>query len=348
MNKTLLALASMAAIVSIPSLALAQSTVTLYGVADLAVGKVKNGSAGSQTRMASGSSSTSRWGVRGVEDLGGGLKAGFNFEQGINVATGAIDTTRAFGRRATVSLMGGFGEIRLGRQYTPTALNTFADEFGVVGVGSRGIFSYGAGSNLGSTATTVLRADNAVSYFLPSMGGIYGQFQASTEGSAVGNKYVGGRVGYKNGPIDLGVAFGKTETGTTPDFKNYNIQFNYDFGFALLQTLLDVKQWSPRESKDLSIAASIPVGGQGSVKVGYTLANRSGGAIGSGFGDADDSTRFGLGYVHNLSKRTALYTTYGLVTNKGAARSSVNYTAPAEMLGGEKSSGIEFGVRHTF
>ncbi len=347
MNKTLLALASMAAIASIPSLALAQSTVTLFGVADVAVGKVKNGSAGSQTRMASGSASTSRWGVRGVEDLGGGLKAGFHLEQGVNLTNGSIDTTRAFGRRSTVSLLGGFGEVRLGRDYTPTALNTFADEFGVVGVGSRGIFSYGAGSNLGSTATTVLRADNAVSYFLPNIGGVYGQFQASADGSAVGNKYLGGRVGYKNGPIDLGLAYGKTETGSTPDFKNYNIQFNYNFGVAILHTLLDVKQWSPRESKDFSIGATIPVG-QGAVKVGYTLANRSGGAIGSGFGDADDSARFGLGYMHNLSKRTTLYTTYGLVTNKGAARSSVNYAAPTGMLGGEKSSGVEFGVRHTF
>jgi hypothetical protein len=84
------------------------------------------------------------------------------------VDTGTADA-KFWQRRSTVSLLGGFGEVRLGRDYTPTAYNTFADEFGVVGVGSRGIFSYGGGSNLGSTATTVLRADNTVGYFLPAM-----------------------------------------------------------------------------------------------------------------------------------------------------------------------------------
>jgi predicted porin len=244
--------------------------------------------------------------------------------------------------------MGNFGEVRMGRDYTPTAYNTFADEFGIVGVGSRGIFSYGAGSNLGSPATTVLRADNSVGYFLPSMGGLYGHLQMAAGEGVNGNKYVGGRLGYEAGPINVGFAYGKTETGaTTPDFKNYNIQFNYKLGFATLHTLYDVKEWNPRKTKDLSIGATVPVG-PGALKVGYTRADRSGGPAGSGFSDADDSTRLGVGYVYDLSKRTAMYTTYGQVSNKGAARSSVLYTPPAAMLGGEKSSGLEFGVRHTF
>jgi predicted porin len=248
-----------------------------------------------------------------------------------------------------VSLLGKFGEVRMGRDYTPTAYNTFADEFGIVGVGSRGIFSYGAGSNLGSTATAVLRADNTVGYFLPSMGGLYGHLQmAAGEGGVNGNKYLGGRPGYEAGPINIGFAYGKTETGaTTPDLKDYNIQFNYKFGVASLHTLYDVKEWNPRKTKDLSIGATIPVG-PGASKVGYTRADRSGGPAGSGFSDADDSTRLGVGYVYGPSKRTAMYTTYGQVTNKGAARSSVLYTPPAAMLGGEKSSGLEFGIRHTF
>ncbi len=170
---------------------------------------------------------------------------------------------------------------------------------------------------------------------------------APTEG-VNGNKYVGGRLGYEAGPINIGFAYGKTETGaTTPDFKNYNIQFNYRFGFATLHTLYDVKEWNPRKTKDLSIGATVPVG-PGALKVGYTRADRSGGPAGSGFSDADDSTRLGVGYVYDLSKRAAMYTTYGQVTNKGAARSSVLYTPPAAMLGGEKSSGLEFGIRHTF
>jgi predicted porin len=345
MKKSLLVLATMG---SLCSAALAQSSVTLFGVVDVAARQVKNGSAGSQKQLASGSNATSRWGLRGVEDLGGGLSARFHLESQINLDTGTADTTRFWGRRATVSLAGGFGEVRMGRDYTPTAYNTFSDEFGIVGVGSRGIFSYGSGSNLGSPATTVLRADNTIGYFLPSMGGVYGHVQVAAGEGVVGNKYIGGRLGYAAGPIDVAFAYGKTETtAVAPDFKNYNIMFNYKFGFATLYTLYDVKEWSPRKTKDLSIGAAIPVG-PGAVKVGYTRADRSGGAAGSGFSDADDSNRLGIGYVYDMSKRTVLYTTYGRVSNKGAARSSVLYAPPTGMLGGERSSGLEFGVRHTF
>lgn len=339
---------TLAALAAFSATAYAQSSVTLYGTVDAAVRQVKNGSAGSQKQLASGSNTTSRWGLRGIEDLGGGLKAGFVLESQFNLDSGSMDPNKFWGRRSTVSLMGRFGEIRFGRDYTPTAYNTFIDEFGIVGVGSRGIFSYGAGSNLGSPATTVLRADNSVGYFLPSLRGFYGQLQMSAAEGVNGNKYLGGRFGYESGPLNVALAYGETDTGAlTPDFKNYNLMFNYKFGFATLYTLYDVKEWSPRKTKDLSIGVAIPVG-NGRVNLGYTRANRSGGPVGSGFSDADDSTRVGIGYVHDLSKRTALYTTYGQVTNKGSARSSVLYTPPAGMRGGEKSSGLEFGMRHNF
>lgn len=344
MNKSMLAVAALA---TLSSAAMAQSSVTLFGIVDAAVRQVKNGSAGSQKQLASGSNATSRWGLRGVEDLGGGLRAAFHLESQLNLDTGTADTTRFWGRRSTLSLLGGFGEIRIGRDYTPTALNTFSDEFGIVGIGSRGIFSYGSGSNLGSPATSVLRVDNSVSYFLPSFGGLYGQVQIAVGEGVVGNKYAGGRIGYQSGPINVGVAYGKTDTGGTPDFRHYNLLFNYSFGFATLHTLYDVKDWKPRKTKDLSIGVSAPLG-NGEVRLGYTRADRSGGPVGSGFSDRDDSTRLGIGYVHNLSKRTALYSTYGRVTNKGAARSSVLYAPPAGMLGGQRSSGLEMGVRHAF
>lgn len=341
-------LLTFAVLASVSTVASAQSSVTLFGVVDAAVRQVKNGSAGSVSQVASGSNQTSRWGLRGVEDLGGGLKAGFHLESQINVDTGTADPAKFFGRRSTLSLSGGFGEVRLGRDYTPTAYNTFADEFGIVGVASRGIFSYGAGSNLGSTATTVLRADNSIGYFLPNMGGVYGHLQAAAGEGVVGNKYVGGRVGFRNQSLDIGVAYGQTDTGPgSPDYKNYNVMFNYNFGFATLYTLYDVKDWSPRKTQDISIGAAFPVG-SGKILVGYTRANRSGGPVGSSYADGDDSTRLGLGYVHDLSKRTVVYTNYGRIANKGAARSSVLYTAPAAMLGGENSSGLEVGLRHIF
>jgi predicted porin len=345
MKKTLVALAVLG---GFSSGVLAQSSVTLFGVLDLAARQVKNGGAGTQKQLATGSNTTSRFGLRGVEDLGGGLRAGFHLEAAVNPDVGTADATKFWGRRSTASLLGGFGELRLGRDYTPTAYNTFNDEFGIVGVGSRGIFSYGSGANLGSPATTVLRTDNSIGYFLPSMGGLYGHLQAAAGEGVVGNKYIGGRIGYGGGPVNVGLAYGKTEVGgTAPDFKNYNLMFNYRLGAATLYTLYDVKDWSPRKTQDLSVGVGIVVG-VGEIKAGYTRADRSGGAAGSGFADADDSTRLGVGYVHNLSTRTAMYTTYGRVTNKGAARSSVLYAPPTGMLGGQASSGFEAGVRHLF
>ncbi|EPD41074.1 hypothetical protein HMPREF9701_02106 [Delftia acidovorans CCUG 274B] len=346
MKKSIFTLASLAAF-SVAGHA--QSSVVLYGTVDAAVRQVKNGSAGSQSQLASGSEYTSRFGVRGMEDLGGGLKAGFNLEATLNADTGSVEANRFFGRRSTVSLMGDFGEVRLGRDYTPTARNTFDEPFGIVGVGSAGIFSYGSGSNLGSPATTVLRTDNSLIYFTPaSLGGVYGQLHVSAGEGVVGNKYLGGRLGYKTGPVDVALAYGKTDTGaSTPDFVNYNLMFNYKLGFATLYTLYDVKTWNPRKTRDLSIGLAVPVG-NGRVNLGYTFANRSGGPAGSGYANGDDSTRLAIGYVHTLSKRTALYSTYGRVNNKGAARTSVLYTTPAAMRGGENSSGLEFGIRHNF
>lgn len=326
------------------------SSVTLYGIVDAAVRQVKNGTAGTVKGVASGANSSSRLGVRGVEQLGGGLSAGFNLESGIDVDAGTANASKFWNRRSTVSLMGEFGEIRLGRDTTPTYNNALGDEFNIVGVGSRGVFVYGSSAVLGSGATTAQRTDNGVSYFLPkNLGGWFGQVHVAAGEGVVGNKYTGGRVGFENSTFLVGGAIGQTDVGSSqPKFKNYNLLFNYKSPWGTLHTLLDVKKWGPRKSQELSVGATIPVNPSGSVRLGYTNANRSGGAAGSGYADADDSTRLSVGYVHDLSKRSALYATYANISNKGAARSSVLYTTPTAMRGGEKSSGMEVGVRHSF
>ncbi|WP_297379830.1 porin [Roseateles chitinivorans] len=326
------------------------SSVTLFGVADVAVRQVKNGSAGTVKGVTSGGNTTGRLGVRGVEELGGGLSAGFHLESGIDYDTGTANAGKFWNRRSTISLMGEFGEVRLGRDTTPTYNNALNDEFGIVGVGSRGIFVYGSGANLGSGATTIQRSDNGVSYFLPkNLGGVFGQFHvAAGEGNTVGNKYYGGRVGYEDKQFLVGGAYGSTDVGANVSkFKNYNLLFNYKSPWGTLHTLFDVKKWGERKSTEISVGATIPVT-VGQIRVGYTNANRSGGAVGSGFADGDDSTRLALGYVYDFSKRTAVYGTVARVTNKGAARSSVLYTTPTGMLGGQNSSGAEVGLRHNF
>ncbi|MDO9203061.1 MAG: porin, partial [Hydrogenophaga sp.] len=112
MKKSLIALAVLAA----SGAAMAQSSVTLYGIADVVIHKDKGASAA----LASGGVSGSRLGFKGTEDLGGGLKANFVLEQGLQLDTGAIgDGTaktagQAFSRQSYVGLSGGFGEVKLG------------------------------------------------------------------------------------------------------------------------------------------------------------------------------------------------------------------------------------------
>ena len=126
MKKSLVALAALAVV----SAASAQSSVTLFGVVDAMVGSYKTDSIGTATKMNTSGLSSSRLGFRGVEDLGGGMSAGFWLEAGINpdsgIGQGSTTNNQAsttnngglvFNRRSTLSLMGGFGEVRLGRDY---------------------------------------------------------------------------------------------------------------------------------------------------------------------------------------------------------------------------------------
>lgn len=120
MKKSALALAVLAAL-SLNTQAQAQSNVQVYGLMDAGVEYVTNAgpNGGSMTRVVSGGKNTSRWGFRGTEDLGGGLKAVFNLEGGVLMDTGAQDGT-LFKRQANVGLEGSFGRVVIGRSFTTT------------------------------------------------------------------------------------------------------------------------------------------------------------------------------------------------------------------------------------
>ncbi|XYJ08212.1 porin [Telluria sp. B2] len=120
MKKSALALAVLAAL-SLNYSAQAQTNVQVYGLVDAGVESVNHAApdGGSLVRVVSGGKNTSRWGLRGSEDLGGGLKAVFNLEGGILMDTGASDGP-LFKRQANVGLEGGFGRVVVGRSFTTT------------------------------------------------------------------------------------------------------------------------------------------------------------------------------------------------------------------------------------
>ena len=346
MKKTLLALAALTAFTGV---AYAQSSVTLFGVVDLAARQVKNGSQSIKSLSTNGMAS-SRLGFRGVEDLGGGLRAGFWIEGDISPDTGG--TTQAWTRRSTVSLMGGFGEVRLGRDYTPTFWNhTIFDPFGTNGVGSQLnlMTQQGQTTMLNGGATTLVRASNTIGYFLPAMGGLYGQVQVAAGENVTGNKYLGGRIGYAAGPVNVAVAVGKTKITPAVDMNAMNVGASFNLGFMTL-----MGQWhkykvdfaaptADVEQTNYLIGAVVPFGAS-TLKASYGKVNSN--------GTTRDGTQMAVGYQYSLSKRTTLYTHLSRISNGAGARYTASGSGPAftglAATAKPSSQAYEFGVNHTF
>jgi len=360
MKKSLLALAALTAFAGVAS---AQSSVTAFGIIDLAARSVKNGNAGSIKSLSSSGQASSRLGFRGVEDLGGGLRAGFWIESDVvpdsGAAGGTVGTaTNVFwARRSTISLMGGFGEVRLGRDFSATFTGFAATEiFGYVGVASpanlRGAFY----TNAGSGTATAVRQSNLIQYFLPAMGGLTGLVQVSAgEGAANQNKSMGARLTYAAGPLTLVGSWAKMNkiAAMTDDLTTWNAGGRFNLGFMTVGGMYEISDYTllggrKIEQKLATVNAVVPMG-KGQFKAQYT---KSGGQGAVATPSAFSATMFGVGYVYNMSKRTSLYTSYGSINNDGNATTGANFTTtgsgPAGMGRGQTSTGYEFGVRHDF
>ena len=332
MKKSLLALAVLGAFAGVAS---AQSSVTLFGVVDLNARYVKNDGVARRVSLSQDGINSSRLGFRGTEDLGGGLSARFWLEGGVNADTGTVSATKFFGRRSTVSLVGGFGEVRLGRDYTPTFWNnTIYDAFGTNGLGD----SSGVGQLL--SATTFVRADNSIGYFLPAgIGGLFGQVMvAAGEGNPAG-KYVGGRLGYGAGPFEVAAAYAQQDTASGDKQKTMNVGGSFDFGVAKVMGYYDRDTLASAKDNRYSISGVVPMG-QGEIHAGYERSKLDTGVA------TNTISKFAVGYVYNLSKRTAVYGTAARLSNGSLSTASIG-SAPAPTAGG-KSTGAEFGVRHIF
>lgn len=352
MKKSLLAVA-IAALV--PGAVMAQTNVTLFGVADVGLTQRKGDGNGSVTGLGSSLFSSSRFGVRGVEDLGGGLRAGFWLEAGYNLDTalGQTSTTNnqtattgdglTFNRRATASIMGGFGEVRMGRDYVPSFWNhTIFDPFGTLGIGAA------TASTARILGVTAVRASNSVGYFLPGgLGGLYGQAMyafgenASTAVNKDDGKYVGARIGFAQGPFDVAFSTGKTEY-LAGDQTNNNLAGAFTFGPAKIMA-----QWNTQENKANAAGnrkqRDILLGG--TYTMGATTLRAS--YITSDVKDTDnDANRFTIGVSQALSKRTNVYAAYGVMDNKGTGTAFSN--GRATVSPGGKTTGFDLGIAHSF
>lgn len=346
MKKSLLALAALTAFAGAAS---AQSSVTLFGIVDAGVARLSAGGK-SVTGMTNSGYNSSRLGFRGVEDLGGGLQAGFWIEGQLTNDDGNAAGMN-WQRRSTVSLMGGFGEIRLGRDYTTHFWNTTVyDPFGTNGVGSANTFGMLGAAN--ANVSTAVRSNNAISYFTPNLGGFSAQLQYAfgeqVSGGVKTNNFMGFRLGYAAGPISVHGAYGKTEGATdAADHKAMNFGGSFDMGF-MKASLMVAQEKNGAGLKVIAIEPGIMVPvGAGVIRASFARHDQKGGTAAWNDNDWD---KIAVGYLHNLSKRTTVYATYARIANDGTQTKTVanNGLGGVTASPGGNSSGIEFGVRHAF
>ncbi|MDR2852652.1 MAG: porin [Burkholderiaceae bacterium] len=437
MKKSLVALA----VLAVAGVASAQSSVTLFGTVDYGLSyyqtssnpatkysvvngyPVQNGSIKqSEYAMSSGNETASRIGFRGVEDLGGGLAASFWLEgslgsldsQGAVGGNGTLGGSSFFNRRATVSLSGPFGELRIGRDYVPTYWNdTNFDPFSTNGVGTnlitkmgQAIFAntYGAYGQNGSPSSYI-RHDNTVGYFLPgNLGGFYGQLQYAPNGSVKvsgvndpnytngwGNSggAWGARFGWTGYGADVAVSYGSQNAndhytnGGQVKLTTLNLGGTYDFGAA--KVFAEASQINNKTSNDVNgtfpsdfkawgalLGVSVPVG-PGVIKAsyGHVQASCSGDPnIGTyrnnlcavtgrvpGYYNLSNpkSDQIAIGYVHNLSKRTAVYGTAAYIRDRANPMDLTTGGLVGFSRVGDHTTyspvyswGYDLGIRHSF
>ena len=316
MKKSLIALA----VLGLSGAAMAQSSVTLYGVADAGIGKIEAGSglaaplndASDKTEFISGSmmnNGTSRLGVRGVEDLGGGLKAGFQFETGLDLDNGG--SSGAFwSRQANIWLGGNWGTVKLGRQFTPSYLTTSTFEL-------TGAALYSVLANTYNFAGIGRRANSTFAYVTPNMGGFSAAVAFVSKNDLPTNKNTWDLgLMYKNGPIAAGVSANKFSTSKT----NYQAGAQYNFGnFAVAASYTQASNPAKAVRRGAGLGASATFGAftatldltrdtknewtdkkytNGVVEAKYALSKRT--FVYGAYLRLDDTNNYGIGVRHNF------------------------------------------------
>ena len=299
MKKSLIALAALAAV----GAASAQSSVTLYGIADISAGVVEYDGISRETGFNKANLQQSRVGIKGSEDLGNGLKAVFNYEHGFNSANGEFAGGEA--RRAVVGLQGGFGSVLLGRDKLPLyrlTEDTSADSI----------------SDFSTTNLVGGKRTNGVHY-AGNFGGVgisaavgYDRHDDLTTGADTQDTTYGLGLSYATGPFMVGIAGEQIESeagsplATTSKETNYGIGGTYDFTAAKVYAnyLVSDVDGSAGKDKEANVGVKVPFGAASLVaEVGYN--------DGHGY----DGIDYNVGANYAFSKRTDAYVRYARIND---------------------------------
>ncbi|MFM0123676.1 MULTISPECIES: porin [unclassified Paraburkholderia] len=332
----------------------AQSSVTLYGIADVGIEVVNhvpgpNGTSGTAVRMESGSLAGSRWGLRGQEDLGGGLKAVFDLENGFSINNGALGQGgRMFGRKAYVGLSTPYGEVTLGRQYN--LLYELMYVYDPLNFNP----SYSA---QGYDPTLVGRADNSVRYLARFSGVTFAALYSTGFDSTIpngaqvpGHSKVGREYSfalqYAGGPANVGVAYDQMQ-GTsiaTQDATQMRVVGGGSYAFGPVKAYVGTRWLNIRNSTTLQSSLLYWLGAtwQASAPLTLSLGGYQERIRGSG-----QKTSSGVLLAdYFLSKSTDLYAEVSYVSNSNGL--NIGVRAIGDVTTGSNQTGAMVGIKHSF
>ena len=337
------------------------SQVTLYGVVDANVQFLDGAS--SLTRVQSGGLQGSRLGVRGTEDLGGGLRAYFTLESGINLDDGTTGQGAFWGRQAFVGLATPYGDVSLGRQYG--SLYSLSSDFSAFSNTSYGastavIGGYGGyepvrgGNSSGAVNGGPARVNNSIKFQTVDYSGFkagvlvgLGEQAGGTNQTRLADVY--GR--YTKNGVDAMVSYvddKQAATGlnvrTMSAAGAYNINNAYRVLGGVIST--DDRSTFNQDGTGYWLGGDYRVGAN-TFKVQYVESKLKR----DNFGVSGKTQAIGVGYQYDLSKRTALYSSLTHFKNDGAGYAPrIAGSMPAGLTNGGEGNVNEFvtGVRHTF
>lgn len=354
--------------------AYAQSSVTVYGIVDVGVTYTSKVGAANGSRMSldSGDQSASRIGFKGVEDLGGGLSAIFNVENGFAADTGAMTTANTlFDRKSVVGLSGGFGTVTLGRQ---------TDYLEDIGLKYTSVSTFGGNgtkaghfNNLDRTAGGA-RTDNSIRYDTTNMGGFTGSLFYGF-GEVAGNNSAGQSFGiaanYANGPFGIGGGYYQTKlsadalparAGDT-SLKTFSIGTSYQAGpVKLYGTWSQIKQPAAvavaatglTNITNANKANVFDVGADYLITpnlhlMGAVIYDRLSIKRATAGSTSGSTTQLNVGVDYYLSKRTDVYALYSNQRAKDVNNPGVINAAYSSAPSGDATENVfRVGLRHRF
>lgn len=347
MNKTRQSLAA-ASLLALCGGAQAQSSVTIYGIADMLV-EYRNhmtAAGGSRTSVTSGGMNTSRWGLRGTEDLGGGLKAVFNLEGEIGMDTGAAGAA-FWGRQANVGLQGDFGRIVAGRSYS-TAYD-FLIAFDPMGYAPFYSWATSAGAAGGRKDGQLTSADNIVKYEGRFGAVKLGASLAAGEGSATG-RYAALGAAYDADGLGAVLVLDQRDRITGGPKKDQVLHWAVSYDLKPVKWFVGQRQYkrsyttvgrADNKSTMTWLGATWLATPQLDLTAAYYAQNIKSGTVGT---TVDDPKLLALRAKYALSKRTWLYA----VASNAKAKSGVVSVSRDDTAFADTQSSFGVGIQHRF